>query len=411
MNIQDKNISKNNFEQCIKCTICTAYCPVAANNSLFPGPKQAGPDGERFRLKSAIFYDDALKFCTNCKRCEVSCPSDVKIGDIIQLARMKYTKKSPALRDMILANTDVVGTVASTFAPIVNRVVGLDMTKAVMDVALHIDKRRQFPSYSFGTFERWFKKNVRNQERFSRQISYFHGCYVNYNYPTLGRAFVKIMNALGVGVHLLRKEKCCGVALIANRLAKQAKWQAEINMKSFRESYFGKSRQVVATSSTCVFTIRDEYPHILGVDNADMREHIDLATRFIYRLFNESEVSLNYKKREKKLRIAYHTPCHLEKMGWAFYTLQLLRAIPNVELTVLNPNCCGIAGTYGFKKENYQTSQEIGAALFRQIEEGGFDFVVSDCETCKWQIEMSTTKKCLHPLEVLAESIEEDVEQ
>ena len=84
MNLQQHNISDNNFEQCIKCTICTVYCPVAAVNPNYPGPKQAGPDGERLRLKKFNFYDESLKYCINCKRCEVACPSNVKIGDIIQ---------------------------------------------------------------------------------------------------------------------------------------------------------------------------------------------------------------------------------------------------------------------------------------------------------------------------------------
>ena len=80
MNIQQNTVSENNFEQCIKCTICTVYCPVAAVNPNFPGPKQAGPDGERLRLKQPDYFDGALKYCLNCKRCEVACPSNVRIG-------------------------------------------------------------------------------------------------------------------------------------------------------------------------------------------------------------------------------------------------------------------------------------------------------------------------------------------
>lgn len=81
------------FDQCIKCTVCTVYCPVAKANPNYPGPKQCGPDGERLRIKSAEYYDDALKLCTNCKRCETACPSGVKIGDMIAVARGKYGKK------------------------------------------------------------------------------------------------------------------------------------------------------------------------------------------------------------------------------------------------------------------------------------------------------------------------------
>ena len=80
MNMQQNNISENNFEQCIKCTVCTVYCPVIPVNPKYPGPKQAGPDEERLRLKRGEYFDEALKYCLNCKRCEVACPSNVKIG-------------------------------------------------------------------------------------------------------------------------------------------------------------------------------------------------------------------------------------------------------------------------------------------------------------------------------------------
>ena len=85
----------------------------------------------------------------NCKRCEVACPSNVKIGDIIQLARIKYSKKKPALRDIMLANTDFVGTMASAFAPVVNATLSLKPVKMVMDGALKIDHRRVFPEIFF----------------------------------------------------------------------------------------------------------------------------------------------------------------------------------------------------------------------------------------------------------------------
>ena len=111
------NVSDNNFEMCTKCTICTVYCPVTPVNPIYPGPKQGGPDGERYRLKKPEFYDEALKYCLNCKRCEVACPSDVKIGDIIQAARIKYTPHRPSFRDSMLADTDRMGTLARPWRP------------------------------------------------------------------------------------------------------------------------------------------------------------------------------------------------------------------------------------------------------------------------------------------------------
>lgn len=403
-----QNISTSNFEQCLKCTICTVYCPVSAVNPDYPGPKQAGPDNERMRLKNADFYDKSLKYCLNCKRCEVACPSNVKIGDIIQAARIKYSKDKPKLRDMILANTDIVGTMASTFAPIVNTVVGLKPVKMIMDKTLAIDHHRTFPKYSSERFESWYSKQKDRQKQFDKQVSYFHGCYVNYNHPKLGKDLLKIMNAIGYGVQLLEEEKCCGVALISNGLIKQAKRQAAINTQSIRKAVKDQRQTVIGTSSTCIFTLRDEYHHLLDIDNDDVKDSIELATRFIFRLIDNNGIKLAFKD-NYKARIAYHTPCHMEKLGWTIYSTSLIRMIPGVQLTILDSQCCGIAGTYGFKKENYEVSQKIGDSIFKQIEALQPDFVATDCETCKWQIEMSTSAKVENPISIIADAL--DVEK
>lgn len=396
---------ESTFEQCMKCTVCTVYCPVVAVNPDYPGPKQAGPDGERYRLKDPLFYDEALDLCLNCKRCEVACPSNVKIGDIIQSARLKYSTKKPKLRDYILANTDIMGGLATTMAPVVNFTLGLSPVKAVMDGVLGVDHHRTFPKYAGQKFETWFKRHAASkQAEFDKKVTYFHGCYANYNYPKLAKDLVKILNAAGYGVNLLEKEKCCGVALISNGFKDQAQSQAELNLSSIRKAV-GRGEPVLTTSSTCTFTMRDEYEHILGLDNSDVRDSIMLATKFLYTLIDEGRISLAFKEDYKK-RIAYHTPCHMEKLGWAIYSTSLLRMIPGVDFLMLDSQCCGIAGTYGFKKEHYQDSQKIGESLFRQIQDSNVDLVATDCETCKWQIEMSAGVTVENPISIIADALD-----
>ena len=397
--------AESTFEQCMKCTVCTVYCPVVAVNPDYPGPKQAGPDGERYRLKDPLFYDEALDLCLNCKRCEVACPSNVKIGDIIQAARLKYGTRKPKLRDFILANTDLMGGLATTMAPVVNFTLGLSPVKAVMDGVLGVDHHRTFPKYAGQKFETWFKRHAASkQAEFDKKVSYFHGCYANYNYPKLAKDLVKILNAAGYGVNLLEKEKCCGVALISNGFKDQAQSQAELNLSSIRKAV-GRGEPVLTTSSTCTFTMRDEYEHILGLDNSDVRDSIMLATKFLYTLIDEGRISLAFKEDYKK-RIAYHTPCHMEKLGWAIYSTSLLRMIPGVDFLMLDSQCCGIAGTYGFKKEHYQDSQKIGESLFRQIQDSNVDLVATDCETCKWQIEMSAGVTVENPISIIADALD-----
>ena len=305
----------------------------------------------------------------------------------------------------MLASTDFMGTMASPFAPIVNAVLPIKPVKAALDGVLGIDHRRTFPKYSGTKFEAWFKKNAAaKQSEFKNQIAYFHGCYVNYNYPQLGKDFVAVMNALGYGVNLLDKEKCCGVAMIANGLTDGAKKHAEHNVAVLQKAV-DKNLKILTTSSTCVLTMRDEYRDLLKIDNSGVRDSLLLATKFIYSLIDSGKVKLAFKK-DYKANIAYHTPCHLEKLGWGIFSVSLLKMIPGVKFTMLDSNCCGISGTYGFKKENYEVSQAIGKPLFDQIGQVAPDFVACDCETCKWQIEMSTGKTVKNPISVLAEALD-----
>lgn len=402
--MQERNISKFNFESCQKCAICTIVCPVMANNPRYAGPKESGPDEERFRLKNGMFFDDALKYCLNCKRCEVACPSNVQVGDIIQAAKLQYGH-APGVRELIVANTDMMGSVAVPLAPIVNWGLGLKVARTVLDSTIGVSKHAPMPRYASQTFESWFHKNAEAHQRaLPRQISYFHGCYANYNYPQLGMDFVKVMNALGYGVNLLEGERCCGVAKISNGQASHAAHDARHNVEVMKKS-ISKGLEIITVSTSCTMTMLEEYPHLLGVDNSEVRDHITLVERFIYNAISSGRVKIVWKQ-DYKARVAYHCPCHQERLGWGIYTVSLLRMIPGLELTVLDSNCCGIAGTYGFKKENYEVSQKIGKPLFDQIRGIAPDYVACECETCKWQIEGSTQVPVKNPVSILAEAID-----
>ena len=210
---------------------------------------------------------------------------------------------------------------------------------------------------------------------------------------------------LNSSMNTLDKEQCCGVALIANGLYKQARRQGQTNITSIRKSVNDDHRQVITTSSSCTFNLRDEYPAMLDIDNKDVRNGISLATRFIYNLVDDGKVKLVFKQ-DYKRRLAYHTACHMQRMGWQLFSIELLRMIPGLDLIELEQECCGISGTYGFKKENYECSQAIGSTLFKSIEQAQVEAVATDCETCKWQIEMSTGLPVENPISILADALD-----
>lgn len=373
-------------------------------NPLYPGPKQAGPDELRYRIKDSAFFDNALKYCLNCKRCEVACPSGVKVGDIVARAKIKYGHSQHKMRDLMLSSTDLVGGMATTFAPIVNLAFSLDITKSVLDSTLGVSAHASMPKYASKRFEQWFKKVKAHQEGYSRFVEYFHGCYVNYNYPQLGQDFVTLMNACGYGVHILEKQKCCGVALIANGFASQATSAAKTNLASIRKA----SQPVLTTSSSCTLTIKEEYSTILDQDTSDIQSKVQMAVKWLYDRIERGEVRLAFRK-DFKMKAAYHTPCHLQKLGNQIYSIALLRMIPGLDLKVLEQKCCGISGTFGFKKENYAISQKIGSQLYERIYAANPEVVITDCETCKWQIEGACGIPVFNPISILVQAL--DIEQ
>ena len=373
-------------------------------NPLYPGPKQAGPDELRYRIKDSAFFDNALKYCLNCKRCEVACPSGVKVGDIVARAKIKYGHSQHKMRDLMLSSTDLVGGMATTFAPIVNLALSLGITKNVLDSTLGVSAHASMPKYASKRFEQWFKKVKAHQEGYSRFVEYFHGCYVNYNYPQLGQDFVTLMNACGYGVHILEKQKCCGVALIANGFASQATSAAKTNLASIRKA----SQPVLTTSSSCTLTIKEEYSTILDQDTSDIQSKVQMAVKWLYDRIERGEVRLAFRK-DFKMKAAYHTPCHLQKLGNQIYSISLLRIIPGLDLKVLEQKCCGISGTFGFKKENYAISQKIGSQLYERIYAANPEVVITDCETCKWQIEGACGIPVFNPISILVQAL--DIEQ
>lgn len=373
-------------------------------NPLYPGPKQAGPDELRYRIKDSAFFDNALKYCLNCKRCEVACPSGVKVGDIVARAKIKYGHSQHKMRDLMLSSTDLVGEMATTFAPIVNLALSLDITKSVLDSTFGVSAHASMPKYASKRFEQWFKKVKAHQEGYSRFVEYFHGCYVNYNYPQLGQDFVTLMNACGYGVHILEKQKCCGVALIANGFASQATSAAKANLASIRKA----SQPVLTTSSSCTLTIKEEYSTILDQDTSDIQSKVQMAVKWLYDRIDRGEMRLAFRK-DFKMKAAYHTPCHLQKLGNQIYSIALLKMIPGLDLKVLEQKCCGISGTFGFKKENYAISQKIGSQLYESIYAANPEVVITDCETCKWQIEGACGIPVFNPISILVQAL--DIEQ
>jgi glycerol-3-phosphate dehydrogenase subunit C len=274
--------------------------------------------------------------------------------------------------------------------------------KFFMDLIMKIPMRSVFPSYENGTFVKKFSKLRRTQDRFTNRVTYFHGCFVNYNNHSLGRDLVTVLNAMNIGVDIT-DEKCCGVPLIANGYLEKAKKNGDYNIGTLTKMHRANGGKIVSTSSSCSYALKHEYSHFLKLDNGAIYNEVEYITKFLFDQFEAGNIpAMN----PVRLRVAYHSPCHLERLGGVIYTIDILKRIPGLDLVILHSECCGIAGTYGFKKEYYQISNRIGSQLFRLIERVNPEFVVTDCETCSLQIASNTDYRVLHPINLLAMALE-----
>ncbi len=113
-------------------------------------------------------------------------------------------------------------------------------------------------------------------------------------------------------------------------------------------------------------------------------DRVELATRWIWKQLAAGR-TLPLRPLPLKVGLS-HPVSRYGKDGLVAVYPRAAAADPGLQLEVLDSQCCGIAGTYGFKTENYAVSQAIGAPLFRQIEESGADLVVTDCETANGRL-------------------------
>jgi glycerol-3-phosphate dehydrogenase subunit C len=144
-----------------------------------------------------------------------------------------------------------------------------------------------------------------------------------------------------------------------------------------------------------------EYPKILN-----SKEAVRIAERcydihqFLMVLHQKGELDLNMGR--MNLTVGYHNPCHLRALGVVKEPVELLGLIPGVTVQAFSDVCCGLVGTFGMKKKNFDLSMGIGKSLFEAIADSGVNEIATSCGACKLQILQGTGKEAFHPISLLA---------
>lgn len=398
---------QNSADLCVKCNICTSHCPVTAVTDLFPGPKFVGPQAQRFRNPAEISVDKSLDYCSGCGVCTMVCPHGVKVMEMNAKARSKlYQHKPIPLRNRILGRSELLGMLASPVAPIANTMLNIRPVRVLTEYVMGIHRDAPFPPFSFETFRGWFKsvhQKSAAQKVSTKRVVYFHGCSTNYYEPRVGKAAVAVLEHNGFEV-IVPDQVCCGLPMLSNAEFDAARSNAHRNINSLVK-YAREGVPIVGTSTSCTLSLKSDYKHILDIDTAESHTvaqgTYDIC-EFLLELAEAGELKTDFKPVDATF--PYHSPCQLRAHNMGLPAIDLMEMIPGVKINHVQADCCGIAGTYGYKKEKYQIGMDVGRSLFDQVKASGAEVAVCDSETCRWQIQHGSGAQMIHPVELLAQA-------
>lgn len=412
-------------DECLKCNVCNTVCPVARVTDLFPGPKYVGPQAQRFRLattlppQSDIAPKDAspdrwVDYCSGCGMCTLACPADVKIAEINNRSRAEMKAgHRPRLRDWLFGQTDLVGRVGVRLAPIANWSFHNRLIRWMLELVMGIHRRAPLPDFASRTLRSRLRREARTagsgivlpsaavEPPPDRAVVFFHGCAANYYEPHVAMAAISVLRRNGYET-IVPNQVCCGLPLMNNGLYTQAREQAHSNIDVLAD-YARRGYRIVGTSTSCTHTFKAEYREMLDIDDADARAVAEATwdiCEFLVDLHDRGRLDTRFGRLDEQL--PYHAPCQLKGHGIGVPAMDLFALVPGLQAIDMDHDCCGVAGTYGLKKEKYDIAMAVGDPLFRKIQAMDSAQAACDSETCRWQIQTATGRPTRHPVEILA---------
>jgi Fe-S oxidoreductase len=393
---------------------------------------------------------EALDLCVECKACKAECPSGV------DLAKLKYetlyqrskTKGVP-LRSRAFAHIATLSRWGSKAGWLANRAASLWPGRALMQRFLGIHRERPLPAFAAESFPKWWSK----QERAGQSAAdgakasslrqqpavhpepvegqegrgeaqppirpelvegrgrrgdavIFHDTFTDYYHPEVGCAAVRVLEGLGYNVVIVNQMACCGRPAISKGLLPLAQRWARRNVDALLP-YAQRGVPIVGTEPSCLLTLRDEYSDLLR-DEASrvVAGQAVLLDELIVRLAAEDSEAVAIFRDGVEQDVLLHAHCHQKALVGAEPTLAALR-LAGYRPRLIETACCGMAGSFGFEAEHYETSRAMGALrLFPAVEAAAPDTPIAITGvSCRQQIGHFTSRKPRHAVELLAEAL------
>jgi FAD/FMN-containing dehydrogenase/Fe-S oxidoreductase len=351
---------------------------------------------------------DILDLCLECKACKSECPLGVDMASMKSEFLFQYQgiHGVPA-RARFFAAARRLNRLGSLVAPLSNVVTSLPGSRALMERALGITRRRPLPRFQRRTLLRWNARRTRRSPGPLGRVVMLADSFTTFTEPGVGIAAVELLEMAGWEVDLIG-DQCCGRAAISKGRLHDATRQAQA-MTARLAGLAREGVMIVGVEPSCILTLTEEHL-ALQPDNEDAKVVAGRA-RLVDDLILEAVASGHLRMDPASpmagRRFLFHGHCHQKALTGTSASVQLLSSIPGSEVVEVDAGCCGMAGSFGFEAEHYQLSMEIGGMrLFPAITaEDAATVVAATGVSCRQQIEHGTGRRALHPVELVRAAV------
>ena len=342
----------------------------------------------------------AMDLCVSCKGCKRDCPTGV------DMARMKIEVKSARRMARGLSWRDrMIGAVPS-IAPWARRLPWLFNAAWFVQTYLGFAKQRRLPQWRNDTFLTTTEVDDRDAT-----VVIFADTFSNNFEPEILHAARQVLTAAGHKVAVAwptlgAPALCCGRTYLSTGQVERARAEGRRLLNALRP-FAIKGVPIIGLEPSCLFTLRDEFLAMnLGEDTQAVADNAVLFEEFLAREKREGRLTLDLQPLQEKTALL-HGHCHQKAFGAMSAVQEVLALVPDLKVTPIESSCCGMAGSFGYEAEHYETSIAMAElSLLPAVRKADADtLIVADGTSCRHQIADGADRHALHVAQVLAAAL------
>lgn len=351
---------------------------------------------------------EVLDLCLSCKACKSECPSNVDVAKLkAEFLQHYYDEHGIPLRSRLIAHISSINKLGSLWPSLFNFFMKNSLISGISMNTLGFSPKRRMPLLYKTSLEKWFAKKNFSRSNLSRKIYLFNDEFTRFNDTEIGIKAILLLNKLGYEV-IIPKHKESGRTFLSKGLLRKAKVLANENVRLL-SNLINQEAPLIGIEPSAILTFKDEYPEL--VDSELIKDAIKIAENtltideFIVREFEAGRIQeAQFTSETKKLK--FHGHCQQKAIIGTSSTKKMLSIPENYSVEEIPSGCCGMAGSFGYEKEHYELSMQVGElVLFPAIRNAEDSVIISAPGTsCRHQIKDGTGKDAKHPVEILWEA-------